>query len=77
MSDCGPGVSWPGLAHILTDFIKVEADASWHRKKALDPGVQSLLKDFVRLADDEKRSGPHLLLHHERHGLTYTPCMYP
>lgn len=39
------------------DFIKAETDASAHRKKALDPGVQSLLKDFVRLAEDEKRSG--------------------
>lgn len=57
IDECIVGMSWPGLAHILTEFIKNEVDASWHSKKALDPGAQSLLKDFVRLADDEKRSG--------------------
>lgn len=39
------------------DFMKSETDASAHRKKALDSGVQSLLKDFVGFAEDEKCSG--------------------
>lgn len=57
INECIAGMSWPGLAHILTDYIKSELDASLHSKKALDPGLQSLMKDFVRLADDGKRSG--------------------
>ena len=39
------------------DFIRFETDASAHRKKALDSGVQGMLKDFVGIAEDEKRSG--------------------
>ncbi|KAL4857208.1 Serine/threonine-protein kinase ATM [Chlorella vulgaris] len=58
-----PGVSWPGLAHVVTKAVADEVQAAGSRKKGPDPSLQRAFRLVMTRAEEgERRCGHGRLL---------------
>ena len=49
--------TWPGLCVSIVDYAATEFSASVGKKKGPDAAISKVLRRFVQLADDDRRTG--------------------
>lgn len=54
-----PGVSWPGLAHVVTKAVAEEVQAAGSRKKGPDPSLQRAFRLVMTRAEEGVRRCGH------------------
>ncbi len=62
--------TWPGLCTILVQCIAKELGTSSGKKRGPDATVSKTFRRFVQTANDERRSGLHVILF--EHGLAHS-----